>query len=75
VIVRSIEHVNSANDCIDSDRKPQKDEANAWPTLREAGKESLQQMPPRGTKRANKEINFFRRKLDPQIECFSGTTR
>jgi len=46
VAVGSIERVNAANDCIDGNRKPQNDEADAWPTLREAGKELLQPVPP-----------------------------
>jgi hypothetical protein len=46
VTAGSNERVDTANDCIDSNSKPQKDEADAWPTLREAGKEPLQRMPP-----------------------------
>jgi hypothetical protein len=56
VTVGSNQRVNSANDCIDGNSKPQKDEADTWPTLREAGKEPLQRMPPPGTKRASKRL-------------------
>jgi hypothetical protein len=38
VTVRLNEGVNSANDCIDGNNKPQKYEADAWPPLWEAGK-------------------------------------
>ena len=38
VMVGSNQRFHSANDCIDGNRQPQKDEADAWPTLREAGK-------------------------------------
>ena len=70
--VRPIERVNSANDCIDGKRKPQKDEADAWPTLREAGKESLQRMPPRGTKRASKRLASFDPNWTPRSSAFLG---
>ena len=76
VTLGSYERFNSVNDCIDGNSQPQKDEADAWPTLREAGKKPLQPMPPRGTKKAPKrEPTFFRRGVDPQIECFFCTTR
>jgi hypothetical protein len=42
VMVGSHERFHSANDCIDGNSQPQKDEADAWPTLREAGKKPLQ---------------------------------
>jgi hypothetical protein len=51
VLVGSYERFNSANDRIGGDSEPQKDEADAWPTLGEAGKKPLQPTPPRGTKR------------------------
>jgi hypothetical protein len=69
--VGSNERVNCANDCIDSNSKPQKDEADAWPTLREAGKESLQRMPPRGTKRASKRLASFAANWTPRTSAFS----
>ena len=55
VMVGSYERFNSANDCIDGHSQPQKNEADAWPTLREAGKKPLQPMPPRGTKKPQRE--------------------
>lgn len=55
------EYVNSADDCIDGNNKPQKYEADAWPTLWEVGKEPLQRIPPRGTITPQKEASFFRR--------------
>jgi hypothetical protein len=70
--VGSIERVNSVNDCIDGNRKTQKNEANAWPTLREAGKESLQRMPPRGTKRASKRLASFAANWTPRSSAFLG---
>ena len=72
--VRLNECVNSANDCIDGNNKPQKYQADAWPPLWEAGNEPLQRIPPRGTDTPQKEASFFRRGLDPQIECFLCTT-
>jgi hypothetical protein len=71
----SIERVNTANDCIDGNGKPQKDEADAWPTLREAGKESLQRMPPRGTRRASKRLACSAAKWTPRSSAFSRTSR
>jgi len=68
------ERVDCANNCIDSNSKPQKDEADAWPTLREAGKEPLQPVPPQTQRCARKKANFFRCELDPQNECFFCTT-
>jgi len=72
VTVGSIERGNSENDCIDGNRKPQKDEADTWPTLREAGKESLQRMPPRGTKRASKRLASFAPNWTPRSSAFLG---
>ena len=68
--VGSNERVNSANDCIDSNSKPQKDEADAWPTLREAGKEPLQRMPPLGTKRASNRLASFAANWTPRSGAF-----
>jgi hypothetical protein len=68
VIVGSCERFHSENDCIDGNSQPQKDEADAWPTLREAGKKPLQPMPPRGTKKPpEREPTVFRRGVDPHI--------
>jgi hypothetical protein len=53
--VSSTEGANSANDCIDGNGKPQEYQADAWPTLREAGKEPLQPMPPGDTKTPQRE--------------------
>jgi hypothetical protein len=74
VTTGSNERVNSVNNCIDSDSKPQKNKADAWPTLGKAGKEPLQRVPPRAAKCASKKASFFRYELDPQIGCFLGTT-
>ena len=46
MIAGSNEQVNSANDCIESQGKPQKNEADTWPPLWKAGKKSLQRLPP-----------------------------
>ena len=72
--VGSNERANRANDGIDSNGKPQKDEADAWPTLGEAGKEPLQPVPPQAQRRAKKKASFFRCELDPPKECFFCTT-
>ena len=72
VIVGSYERFNSANDCIDGNSQPQKDEADAWPTLREAGKEPLQPMPPRGTKKPQREsLPSFVAEWTPRSSAFS----
>ena len=55
VMVGSYERFHSANDCIDGNSQPQKDKADTWPTLREAGKKPLQPMPPRGTEKPQRE--------------------
>ena len=70
--VGSIERVNPANDCIDGNRKPQNDEADAWPTLREAGKESWQRMPPRGTNVPAKRLASFAPNWTPRSSAFLG---
>jgi hypothetical protein len=70
----SNERVNCTNECIDGNSKPEKDEADTWRTLREAGKESLQPVPPKAQRRARKKASFFRCELDPQNECFFCTT-
>jgi hypothetical protein len=72
VMVRSYERFHSANDCIDGNRQPQKDEADAWPTLREAGKKPLQPMPPRGTKKPQAErLPAFVAEWTPISSAFS----
>ena len=72
VIVGSYERFNSANDCIDGNSQPQKDEADAWPTLREAGKKPLQPMPPRGTKKPQREsLPSFVTEWTPISSAFS----
>ena len=72
VIVGSYERFNSANDCIDGNSQPQKDEADAWPTLREAGKKPLQPMPPRGTKKPQREsLPSFVAEWTPRSSAFS----
>lgn len=72
VFVRSCERFNSANDCIDGNSQPQKDEADAWPTLREAGKKPLQPMPPPGTKNPQREsLPFFVAEWTPRSSAFS----
>jgi hypothetical protein len=55
VMVGSYERFHSAKDCIDGNSQPQKDKADTWPTLREAGKKPLQPMPPRGTEKPQRE--------------------
>jgi hypothetical protein len=55
VLVGAYERFDSANDCIDGNTQPQKNEADAWPTLREAGKKPLQPTPPRGTEKPQRE--------------------
>src|ERR1700733_15947974 len=75
VAVGSIERVNPANDCIDGNRKTQKDEADAWPTLREAGKEPLQRVPPRAQNVPANRLASFAANWPPPIECFSATSR
>ena len=72
VMVGSYERFHSANDCIDGNRQPQKDEADAWPTLREAGKKPLQPMPPRGTKKPQREsLPSFVAEWTPISSAFS----
>jgi hypothetical protein len=72
VMVGSCERCHSADDCIDGNRQPQKDEANAWPTLREAGKKPLQPMPPRGTKKPQAErLPSFVAEWTPISSAFS----
>src|ERR1700677_4318064 len=72
VMVGSYERFHSANDCIDGNRQPQKDEADAWPTLREAGKKPLQPMPPRGTKKPQREsLPSFVAEWTPRSSAFS----
>jgi hypothetical protein len=70
----SNERADAATHCVECNSKSQEDQAGTWPSLREAGKEPLQPMPPRGTKTSQKEASFLRRGLDPQIECFLCTT-
>jgi hypothetical protein len=72
VMVGSYERFHSANDCIDGNRQPQKDEADACPTLREAGKKPLQPMPPRGTKKPQREsLPSFVTEWTPISSAFS----
>jgi hypothetical protein len=72
VIVGSHERFNSANDCIDGNSQPQKDEADAWPTLREAGEKPLQPMPPPGTKKPQREsLPSFVAEWTPRLSAFS----
>jgi hypothetical protein len=59
VMVGSYQRFHSPNDCIDSNSQPQKDEADACPTLGEAGKKPLQPMPPRGTKKRPRERAYL----------------
>jgi hypothetical protein len=46
VTARSIERADTAPDHVQRKSKAQKDKADSWPTLREAGKESSQPIPP-----------------------------
>jgi len=69
--VGSNERINCTNDCIDSNSKSQKDEADAWPTLREAGKEPLQPVPPRAQRRASKRLASFATDWTPRTSAFS----
>jgi hypothetical protein len=72
VMVGSYERLHSANDCIDGNSQPQKDEADAWPTLREAGKKPLQPMPPRGIKKPQREsLPSFVAEWTPRSSAFS----
>ena len=69
--VGSNERVNCANDCIDRNSKPQKGEADAWPTLWEAGKEPLQPVPPQAQKRARKRLASLAANWTPRTSAFS----
>jgi hypothetical protein len=72
VMLGSYKRFNSVNDCIDRNSQPQKDEANAWPTLRETGKKSLQPMPPRGNKKPQREsLPSFVAEWTPRSSAFS----
>ena len=70
--VGSNERVNCADDCIDSYSEPQKDEADARPTLWEAGKEPLQRVPPQAQRRAKKRLASFAVNWTPRKSAFSA---
>jgi hypothetical protein len=73
VAARSNERVDTAADGVECDSKPQEDKAGTRPTLRKAGKEPLQTVPPQAQRRARKSLAFFPLGLNPQNECFFCT--
>jgi len=65
------ERADTATDCVKCNSKSQEDKAGTWPPIRKAGKESLQPMPPRGTRRARKRLASFWRIGTPRTSAFS----